>query len=306
MINTPIAVTIPQDTLSYEQFSQITWDNIAQLFDMSWADEQMSLDFFVHNTDHGLEHEYFVYTRALQIARDYEQHKWVVLRKHLLYPMAICHDAMRSVKYNDLDIHKIRKEKRNDRNHERYGALLFEKIYQKSQQLNPSNMLLTQDEQSDITDYLYNHDYFSQQLNGKRYHEPKSIEWQIVRLADRTSVSICDEIQRYRDTWKRLGTPLFNPDIPLIEREEFSFDKMSKYDEKWRIDEISFFVALLMITWDDFADPLLGERYEQWAIQKSQAVEYIKTIAKHEWADTQTYDKIHDLLEYLWPRFNFK
>ena len=277
MINTPIAVTIPQDTLSYEQFSQITWDNIAQLFDMSWADEQMSLDFFAHNTDHGLEHEYFVYTRALQIARDY-----------------------------DLDIRKIRKEKRNDRNHERDGALLFEKIYQKSQQLNPSNMLLTQDEQSDITDYLYNHDYFSQQLNGKRYHEPKSIEWQIVRLADRTSVSICDEIQRYRDTWKRLGTPLFNPDIPTTEREEFSFDKMGQYSKKWRIDEISFFVALLMITWDDFADPLLGERYEQWAIQKSQAVEYIKTIAKHEWADTQTYDKIHDLLEYLWPRFNFK
>ena len=48
----------------------------------------------------------------------------------MIYPMAIVHDAMRSLQYEYTDPMKARKEKRNDRNHERYGAFLFEKIIQ--------------------------------------------------------------------------------------------------------------------------------------------------------------------------------
>jgi hypothetical protein len=49
-----------------------------------------------------------------------------------------------------------------------------------------------------------------------------------VRLADRISVPLKDEIQRYWDTGKRMipPTPFFNESMPVKERENFSFDKM--------------------------------------------------------------------------------
>ena len=66
-----------------------------------------------------------------------------------------------------------------------------------------------------------------------------------------------DEIQRYRDTGKRLGTPFFNTSMPIEERENFSFDKMGLYFKNDWVDEVLFFTALLMITEKDFSDPLL-------------------------------------------------
>lgn len=143
----------------------------------------------------------------------------------MIYPMAIVHDAMRSIQYEDTDPTKARKEKRNDRNHEKYGAFLFKKILQ-SLEKKDIILNLSEQEQQEIQEYLINHDYFSQQLNGGRFSEPKTLEGQIVRLADRISVPLQDEIQRYRDTGKRLNTPFFNTSMPLGERENFSFDKM--------------------------------------------------------------------------------
>lgn len=46
----------------------------------------------------------------------------------MIYPMAIVHDSMRSLQYDVIDRQKARKEKRNDRNHEKYGSYFFEKI----------------------------------------------------------------------------------------------------------------------------------------------------------------------------------
>ena len=292
------SIIVPQQTLSYDEFTKITQSNIEQVFGMKSIDEQMSRDFFVHNSDHGLEHEYNVYTRAIQIAQDYEYITWSTLRMHLLYPMAICHDAMRSIKYPESDPQKLRKEKRNDTNHQRYGALFYKKIMH-----NNLSISISDNDQTDTVDYLYNHDFFSHQLNGKRYREPASIEWQIVRLADRTSVPICDEIQRYRDTWIRLGTPLFCRHMPLDHRTNFSFDTMWLYAKNGWIDEMWFFIALLMITSKDFEDPLLGQRYDERATQKSAAVLYIKNIAQQ--SDPETYTAICALLDHLWPKFNF-
>ena len=166
---------IPNTIFPFDEFRDLTVKNIYQLFDMNTNQEHLSLDFFIHNTDHGLEHEYNVYTKAVEIAKYYTQLTGKEVRMHLLYPMAICHDAMRSVIYGEEDNHKTRKEYRNDRNHERYGAKLFDKIYHISQEKG-LNRSLTQSERDDITEYLINHDYFSKQLNGVRYHEPQSIE----------------------------------------------------------------------------------------------------------------------------------
>lgn len=165
----------PEQLQSYEQFKEGTVSNIETIFDMNTKSQELSLQNFLENTDHGLEHEYNVYQKAIQIAERYEQETGKKIRRHMIYPMAIVHDAMRSLKYEDIDFTKVRKEKRNDRNHERYGAYLFDKMVQ-SLEKKDIILNLSKEEQEEIKEYLINHDYFSQQLNGGRFHEPQSLE----------------------------------------------------------------------------------------------------------------------------------
>jgi lipoprotein NlpI len=219
--------------------------------------------------------------------------------------MSIFHDAMRSVQYDESDPQKIRKEKRNDKNHEKYGAVLFEKLIEKIQSQNDlkKHIQFSSEEKEDISEYLINHDFFSEQLNGKRFHEPKSKEGQIVRLADRISIPLKDEIQRYRDTGKRLGTPFFNTTVSLDERENFSFDNMGYYFKNGKIDEVLFFTALLMITEKDFNDPLLGQIYKERAIQKKDAVQFIMDIAQKEDTNPEDKQQLQQLLTHLGKKF---
>ena len=222
----------------------------------------------------------------------------------MIYPMAIIHDAMRSIQYDEMDTQKARKEKRNDRNHEKYGAFLFEKMI-KTLSEKQIWIKLMDEEQEEIKEYLINHDYFSQQLNGWRFHEPSSKEGQIVRLADRISVPLQDEIQRYRDTGKRLKTPFFNQTMPVSERENFSFDKMGLYFKNGWVDEVMFFTALLMITENDFSDPVLWSLYKEWAKDKDNAIDFIIDIGKQEGATPEQIDDLKILLQHLGKKFGF-
>lgn len=294
----------PEQLQSYEQFKEGTVSNIETIFDMNTKSQELSLQNFLENTDHGLEHEYNVYQKAIQIAERYEQETGKKIRRHMIYPMAIVHDAMRSLKYEDIDFTKVRKEKRNDRNHERYGAYLFDKMVQ-SLEKKDIILNLSKEEQEEIKEYLINHDYFSQQLNGGRFHEPQSLEWQVVRLADRISVPLQDEIQRYRDTGKRLGTPFFTTSMPIEERENFSFDKMWLYFKNGWVDEVLFFTALLMITEKDFSDTLLWKIYSEWAIDKDNAVDFIIEIGTKEWATPEQMYQLKSLLKHLAKKFDF-
>ena len=294
----------PQEWQSYDQFKQGTVENIYSLFDVQSKSDVMTLQNFLENTDHGLEHEYNVYQKAIEITDRYEQQTDTQVRKHMLYPMAIVHDAMRSLQYSPTDKQKARKEKRNDRNHEKYGAFLFEKMIQSWKQRDIF-INLSEQEQAEIKEYLINHDYFSEQLNGGRFHELTSIEGQIVRLADRISIPLKDEIQRYWDTWKRLNTPFFNQSMPLSERENFSFDKMGLYFKNGWVDEVLFFIALLMITEKDFSDPVLGEIYKEWAVDKDNAIDFILDIGKQEGATPEQMEDLKVLLSHLGEKYGF-
>ena len=294
----------PQEWQSYEQFKQGTVENIHNLFDIESKSDVMTLQKFLENTDHGLEHEYNVYQKAIEITDRYEEETGNLVRKHMIYPMAIVHDAMRSLQYSETDRQKARKEKRNDRNHEKYGAFLFEKMIQSGEKKNVF-VDLSKEEQAEIKEYLINHDYFSEQLNGGRFHEPTSIEGQIVRLADRISVPLKDEIQRYWDTWKRLNTPFFNQSMPLSERENFSFDKMGLYFKNGWVDEVLFFTALLMITEKDFTEPVLGDMYTEWAVDKDNAIDFILDIGKQEGATPEQMEDLKQLLSRLGKKYGF-
>ncbi|MEI6774716.1 MAG: hypothetical protein WCL18_08285 [bacterium] len=127
-----------------------------------------------------------------------------------------------------------------------------------------------------------NHDFFNERLDGEKYHEPTSIEGQITRLADRISTPIQQEIERYRETGKRLGTVYFNNKITWQERIEFTFANMKTYITSGKFDEFTFFLSLLAQKDSDFSHPVLAKIYQQWATTKHQGIESILHIAKAE------------------------
>lgn len=306
-----------EEDLTYANFSEVTRANLLDLFaenlvpteDPSTSSARLTLEEFERNTDHGMEHEYNVYKRSLEIALEIESETGEVADRKLLYIMALAHDSARSIVYPDATLGKLVRQKRNDKNHEQLGWRI---VKRRIQLLKSKGYEVSPEDEAKLQDYLPNHDFFSKQLNGARFQEPSSLEWQIVRLADRISVPLKDEINRYRDTGKRLGTPFFLPEVPLEVRMSFSFDNMHKKENDQRlyiadylVDEVMFFIGMLMIQWSDFSHPTLARLYEERAVQKVDAAKYILEISDIEDPDHTNKEKLRLLLESLWRRYGF-
>lgn len=298
-----------------ENFAEISRQNLLALFEDNFtagnaniaASAKLSLEEFEGNKDHGMEHEFNVYKKSLEIADHIEKETWEKTDRQLLYIMVLAHDAARSIVYPDSQKSKaqeakLRRQKRNDRNHEKYWRLIVKKrLYH----LKKQGYTISPEDEAKLEDYLVNHDFFSEQLNGWRFKEPGSLEGQIVRLADRISVPLKDEIDRYWETGKSRQTPFFFKDTDEDIRMNFSFDKMWTYSSQGIMDEVMFFTWMLMITWEDFSHPTLGRLYEERAIQKKDAAQYIMEIAEKENTSPEDKEALRILLEKLWQKYNF-
>ncbi len=93
--------------------------------------------------------------------------------------------------------------------------------------------------------------------------------------------------------------------MPLSERENFSFDKMGLYFKNGWVDEVLFFTALLMITEKDFTEPVLGDMYTEWAVDKDNAIDFILDIGKQEGATPEQMEDLKQLLSRLGKKFGF-
>ena len=67
------ALTLNNVESNDEEFTEGTESNIEAVFDMDTKSQERSLQNFLENKDHGLEHEYNVYQKAIQIAERYEK-----------------------------------------------------------------------------------------------------------------------------------------------------------------------------------------------------------------------------------------
>ncbi len=278
---------IPQATDSLDTYKQYAKDNVLSVFQLDDFLKQIPLEWFLENTDHGAEHTYNVYKKTLKIAQSVEQETGVSVDKTLLYIMSSMHDSgrFRLPITKDTDTEKQQeakqqKRKKAEREHARYGVAQIKLWVNK---LKDKNIILSQDDQQKIEDYILNHDFFNARLDGENYHEPKSIEGQITRLSDRISVPIEDEIKRYWETGKRLGTTYFKKDITWKERADFNFANMGEYIKTGKFDEFTFFLSLLAQTESDFSHPVLANIYQQWATNKQKGIDCILQIAHDEW-----------------------
>lgn len=248
--------------------------------------KSFSFDQFLQNTDHGAIHTYNVYKKASIIADFYQAKTGQQIDRSLLYIMSVMHDSGR-FRYSlpnlsDTPTQVSAKEKKRnkaEKDHARYGLAQINLAKQKLQEV---GIEVSVQDYEKIRDYILNHDFFTTRLDGDGYTEPSSIEGQIVRLADRISVPVTQEIDRYWATGKRLGTPYFIEEIDLKDRLDFAFPKIGSYIKAGKFDEFTFFLSLLSQSEHDFQDPILASMYQDWATSKRAGVERILSIAKEE------------------------
>lgn len=296
-------VTIPSPTLWLEQFRYITAKNVKEIFSFDEKDiaKYYWLQQFLTNNDHWAEHVYNVYKKADEIAQKIEQETGEKIDHNLLYIMIALHDSGRfhmeapiDWESDDEQKRKSHKAKKADKRHELYGVSQFRfalaKMKKRWIEVDPNII-------DKVIDYVYNHDFMSEKLSWKgRFHEPLSLEWKIARLADRISTPAIPELERYRETWKRMWTTYYNPDITFAEREAFSFAKGWEYAKAWKLDQFMFFATLLAIKASDFWHPVLQKIYNERAPQKREAAQRIISLAREEHIDESIITQMEETL----------
>ena len=247
---------------------------------------------FMENLDHGLEHTYNVYQKALEIADKIEEETKENINRSLIYIMAAMHDAGRFHISSNKD-----KQDKCEKQHNKCGVAQI-KLFQK--RLRQRWYELDDSQVQDITNYIQNHDYLTERLDGSTLKEPESLEWQIVRLADRISTNIIKEVRRYWETGKRRNTPLLSEKVSFQDRINFSFDQIDDYIRSGKLDQMFFFLALISVSSGDFSHPKLAEIYADWSKEKQHAVDEILKIAEEEGYDIKKIKSIIDnYLEYF-------
>ena len=98
---------------------------------------------------------------------------------------------------------------------------------------------------------------------------------EVLRLADRTSITPEEEINRWWLYGRKAGTPLL--DLSLKDEVRFTFDR-----KKARVDQVTFFLMLFAIQRRDFFFEENGESFAQWAEGRGLAWARIEEIFAEE------------------------
>lgn len=277
---------IPQSN-SFEEYVETTKTNLKEILNQS-SDTSFpeSFEIFLENLDHGIQHTYNVYKKALEIADILEEESGEKANKALIYVMAVMHDSGR---FHLSDNHS--KQDKCERQHNKCWVAQI-RLFQK--RLRSKWYDLDEWQISSIMDYIYNHDYMTERLDWTKLKEPDSLEWQIVRLTDRISTDVREEIRRYWETGKKRNTPLIKDNVSLQDRVEFSFDKIWEYIKAWKLDQMMFFFALISISPDDFSHPQLAKIYDKWSREKKDCIDEIIMIAEEEGYDKEKVRNVID------------
>lgn len=213
---------------------------------------------FIENDDHGLAHCYNVYKTASNLLSTLSEEEQARVNKETMEIMVLFHDIGR--------FH----HPKCDRRHQKCGMAQVRMYAQKTG--------MDEETRRKIIDLVKYHDFMSKDLDPNQ-REPYSIEWQIVRLADKMSVDPIAELRRYWDYGKRIGSTLLDETISMDDRLNFSFDKRGKV----KTDQLTYFLALLATSPDSISQEKLRDNYVEWSKNKNRAEEEIYHIMGEEW-----------------------
>jgi len=219
----------------------------------------------LNSNDHGLPHAANIYGKIIEIIERFSEEERREIDIERLEAMCIFHDAGRFLVPIESAPNYAKRKRKGQVLHE-YTGVLLAKIFGYSDPV--------------IREGILRHDYFSADFDpGKK--PPVSLEAQILRAADKTSVDPADEIERYDQYRRKFNFPLFNRDTPI----EFRLDWNFSLKRDPRTDQLCYFFAVLALRPEDFIHPVLQEYYRDWSRQKKAAVDRILEIVRKDQGD---------------------
>ena len=220
---------------------------------------------FFKSQDHGLPHAARVYIKAVEIMNHFSEDERREIDIERIEAMCIFHDSGRFLVPIKSAQNYAKRKRKGQVLHE-YAGVLLAKIFGYSDPV--------------IREGILRHDFFSSDFDPEK-KSPVSLEAQILRAADKTSVNPADEIERYDEYRRKFKFPLFNCDTPIEFRLDWSFSL--KRDP--RTDQLCYFFAVLALRPENFKHPILQEYYRDWSRQKKAAVDKILEIVRKDQGD---------------------
>jgi len=221
-------------------------------------DTTNAIDEFFTNSDHGYTHSINVYKRSREIIYSIreEDHKSKIDKTEYINIQkwaAIFHDISRFYGASGIEHKRISKEIANN---VFYQNNIGEDGFIKSM------VLLC----------IEKHDWFNLNIsNGVEKEVRMNHVIDIFRLADRTSLSPKEELERYYETGKRYKTPFFNPELSMHDR----FDFKNNYKKR---DIITHFLLIFIFNEDYLFFSTTIRLYNEWAEDKEELKLYITDI----------------------------
>lgn len=234
------------------------------------ASRETAVSEFYANEDHGYAHSLAVYNRLKEIARQSPKmmrlaigpHRYINEPDERVFAQriervftwaAMLHDLMRFFGFGTPD-------------HEIPAAKLARAAF---------------DQEFELPDWLakalIRHDYFCPIADGEElpmlFLESSLAE--IFRLADKTSLSPADEVDRWRKCGQRYGTKFYDPSL----LDDVRFDLSHNYEQR---DQLTYLFMLFAVQPSDFYAQEAAEIYRQWALGKAEALRRIMAIAREE------------------------
>ncbi len=229
-----------------------------------------ALSDFLRSRDHGLLHMADVYVRSIEILERFPSDEREHISVWRIELISLFHDAGRFVVPIKTARNYAKRKRKAEILHEYAGALLAQAFGFKDPV---------------VREGILRHDFFSAEFD-LRTKAPQAIEAQIVRLADKTSISPAGEIMRYDEYRKTFNFPLYHPQTSFAFRKKWNFS----YARDPRTDQLCYFFLVLALRPEDFIHPVLQEYYREWSLLKREAKDKIIAIVHEERGEKQAQD----------------
>ena len=237
----------------------------------SLASEVVNL--FIEDKEFGLGHSWQVFEQALRLSGMFTQDELEECNFEAMEHIATFHDLGKFFQ----EIHTA--------DNPEIGARVYQE-YAQTVGLNSSFI-------ERVVDGIRYHDFYNPDIDP-HLREPKYMEGEIVRAADKMLDNLAAKVERYWNYGKERGVKFFDSKVTIEDRLAFNFSPECKV----KADGLIYLLALLALKPKDFRYPQLQLAYDRWSSKpKRAAIDRILSLAEEEGFDRRSVEQVID--EYL-------
>lgn len=258
---------------TFDEFSQ-KWTSTLQ---ECLPAHSVAIDKFISDNNQWLYHSFQVLSKAHKLASKIEN-TGITIDFEILELLAVFHDIGKFFQ----ELHSLE------------NLSIAESVFNQY----ASGKLIISTTTKIVLDGIRGSDFYNKRLDPS-WNFPSTIEWDIIRAADKMQDNLTQKVDRY---WYEYGVPrgatFYDKEITLSDREKFSFDNFS-----W--DQLNVILSIIGLRDQDFSHPVLQSEYIAWSTpMKNEAIKRIVELAKELWYNQTDVHDIQWIIEWYRRTFN--